>query len=381
MQIVYLSNYYNHHQRCLTDALRKRADSFLFLETAQMSEARKKLGYQELERPEDVRRYLPGQDDARILAADLVIYGEAPYTLVKQRIREKKLTFRCSERIFKQKPSLKSFLYRRIDYKRKYPKYTPTYLLAASAYTMLDCAKLGCFRDKAFKWGYFPEVKHYDPALLSARKDKNLLLWCGRFLDWKHPDDALDLAGRLKTAGYRFRLTMIGTGDLERTLQRTISEKQLEDCVELTGSMPPAQVRERMERAGIYLFTSDRQEGWGAVLNESMNSCCAVVASHAIGAVPYLIQNGENGIIYPSGDRDALFEKVRGLLEHPEEQARLGKAAYRTITEDWSPELAAERLLRLAECLRRNEIGNELFSSGVCSPAELLKESWLASRS
>lgn len=51
--------------------------------------------------------------------------------------------------------------------------------------------------------------------------------------------------------------------------------------------MKASEVRSYMEKADIYLFTSDFNEGWGAVLNESMNSGCAVVASHAIGSVPF----------------------------------------------------------------------------------------------
>lgn len=61
----------------------------------------------------------------------------------------------------------------------------------------------------------------------------------------------------------------------------------LNDYVTFTGPVQSDKVRGFMERAGIFLFTSDRQEGWGAVLNESMNSGCAVVASHAIGSVPF----------------------------------------------------------------------------------------------
>ena len=62
-----------------------------------------------------------------------------------------------------------------------------------------------------------------------------------------------------------------------------------------------------MEKTGIFLFTSDRQEGWGAVLNEAMNSGCAVVASHLIGAVPFLKKKKKNGLVYSSGDRKTLF--------------------------------------------------------------------------
>ena len=46
--------------------------------------------------------------------------------------------------------------------------------------------------------------------------------------------------------------------------------------------------------------------------------------SHFIlGSVPFLIQDGINGLVYPSGDIDALYEKVKYLLDKPEEQERL----------------------------------------------------------
>ena len=83
----------------------------------------------------------------------------------------------------------------------------------------------------------------------------------------------------------------------------------------MLGAMPPEEVRRHMEKADIYLFTSDFNEGWGAVLNESMNSGCAVVASHAIGSVPFLIKNGENGLIYENGNQLDLEKQVLRLLE------------------------------------------------------------------
>ena len=58
-----------------------------------------------------------------------------------------------------------------------------------------------------------------------------------------------------------------------------------------------------MEKSEIFLFTSDKGEGWGAVLNESMNSACAVVASHAIGSVPFLLKDGENPSLSVARDK------------------------------------------------------------------------------
>ena len=140
--------------------------------------------------------------------------------------------------------------------------------------------------------------------------------------------------------------------------------------------MPPEQVRDYMEKAGIFLFTSDRQEGWGAVLNEAMNSGCAVVASDAIGSVPYLVKDRENGLVYHSGSVDELLEKVIWLLDCPEQQRRLGENACRTITELWNAQVAAERFIQLAQAILDGDPSPELFQEGPCSRAEVIREDW-----
>ena len=123
-----------------------------------------------------------------------------------------------------------------------------------------------------------------------------------------------------------------------------------------------------MEKSQIFLATSDRQEGWGAVVNEAMNSGCAVVANENIGATPYLIKDGENGLIYKNDSVDALYKKVKYLLDNNEKAKELGKNAYKSLKEEWNAKIAAERLLELAEILKNNK-KCERFEKGPCSQA------------
>ena len=124
-----------------------------------------------------------------------------------------------------------------------------------------------------------------------------------------------------------------------------------------------------MEQSQIFLFTSDYGEGWGAVLNESMNSGCAVIASCAAGSTPYLIRHGENGLSYSNCDTDALYGHIKYLLEHPEAQNIMGRAAYESILSEWNADVAATRLVQLAECILQGDEPMELFSNGPCSRA------------
>jgi glycosyltransferase involved in cell wall biosynthesis len=115
------------------------------------------------------------------------------------------------------------------------------------------------------------------------------------------------------------------------------------------------------------LFTSDRNEGWGAVLNESMANGCAVVASNLIGSVPFLVKDGENGLIFQSEDIDSLYQKVKSLLDNAELRAMLSQNAQRTMQEIWSPQNAAIRFLHLVEALQNGE--DTPFIEGPCSKA------------
>ena len=245
-------------------------------------------------------------------------------------------------------------------------------------WTLHDCAKFGLFHGRCYKWGYFPETIRY-PSIddLIDRKAKATILWCGRFLGWKHPDDVIEVAKRLHEAGCCFKIEMIGTGEMERQLKRQASEAGLlDENVRFLGAMSPEAVRRHMESASICLFTSDRQEGWGAVLNEAMNSGCAVVASDAAGATPYLVNDGVNGSVYHSGNIQELYEKVRRLLENTTMQYSFGKAAYLTITELWNAEVAAKRFLQLSQALLNGTDASGLFANGPCSLAKPLREDW-----
>ena len=220
-----------------------------------------------------------------------------------------------------------------------------------------------------FKWGYFPEVKDHDVNELLKNKKRNTVLWCGRFIDWKHPDDAIRAAGILKNEGYDFNLKLIGTGEMEAELMELACELGVSDHVHFLGSMPPDRVRFYMEEAGICLLTSDRREGWGAVLNEAMNSGCAIVASDAAGSVSYLLKNGVNGTVYGSGNIDALVKGIKDFLDDPDEQGRMGRSAYEAVVSEWNAEVAAERFMRLVNATFAGDEDPNLFEDGPCSGA------------
>lgn len=237
------------------------------------------------------------------------------------------------------------------------------YLLCAGAYVARDYLRTLNFRGHTYKWGYFPETKYYDIDELISKKEPASILWAGRLIKWKHPEASIYVAEQLKKDGYNFTLNIVGDGELFKHLEDAIIEKGLNKNVNLLGAMRPDQVREQMEKAQIFLFTSDSNEGWGAVLNESMNSGCAVVAAACIGSVPFLINESINGLTYTK-DHD-LYIKTKFLLDNPEARRRIGEAAYKTISEEWNAFTATERLLELSRKLKKRE--STPYVDGPCS--------------
>lgn len=383
MKLVFVSNYYNHHQSALSEAFYKLTNgSYCFIETEPIEEERTKMGWGQKEVPDYVKKsYISDSNRIEcqnmIDTADVVVYGSCPEKMIKSRLQQGKLTFKYSERLYKEDFKWYEQPLRFVkNYCRGWCRKNH-YLLCASAYSYADFQRTFNFTNRAFKWGYFPAVKSYNIEELIKDKDTASILWTARFIDWKHPEIPVLIAEKLKKEGYHFKLNLIGNGIMEAEIAEMINNKNLGDCVSMLGAMKPEEVRKHMEQSEIFLFTSDFNEGWGAVLNESMNSGCAVVASHAIGSVPFLINDGENGLIYKNDDIDDLYNKVKLLLDNPERCKELGANAYKTLTSKWNAELAAERFVNLATKLLNGKNIDNLYKNGPCSKERILKDNWL----
>lgn len=375
-----LSNFINHHQTPVADELyNMQGVEYRFIETKALPEEQRNLGYSDFSnKPYVISAYKSNEEYQKAINlidnADVVIVGSAPENMIIDRLRSNKLTFRYSERFFKKRPWYfpdprvwMELWKKHIRYKNK-----PLYMLAASAYTANDVYAIGAYKNKVYKWGYFPRVDDFpleacENLDASSGESAPHIMWCARFLRLKHPELPVMLAKRLKDKGYNFHLDMYGRGEELYPTQQLVKSLAINDNVSFYGSLPNEEILKEMRKHEIFLFTSDRNEGWGAVLNESMSNGCAVVASNQIGSVPFLIQDGENGMVFKSGDLDSLTQKVCYLLDNPTERLEMAKKAIHTMREVWSPANAAKRFVELAHKLLTGEITP--YTDGPCSKA------------
>lgn len=355
VKITFVSNFLNHHQLPFCEAMDRLCEGqFTFVATERIPDERKRLGYSDMNESYSfvLREYEEGgrqKAKQAMLDADICLVGSCSFEHHKWLRKAKKTYFMETERFFKGDiPWLIRFL-KKIRYFSRYSLYKKNYLLCMSAYTYPDMLSFGAFRDRGFRFGYFPPMEKVEdiPSLLDA-KQPNSVLWAGRFLSWKHPEFMVSLGKYLREKNVPFHIDMVGEGPEKERIEAMIAKENLSGYISLTGSLPAKEVREKMKSAKYFCFTSDSNEGWGAVCNEAMNSACLVIANQSIGSVPYLLKDGENGFVYQ--DSVESFLEAFSRAYETDGQRAVAENAYRTIECLWNAEVAAKRFFEVARC-------------------------------
>lgn len=412
MKITFFGPTLNHHQAHLTDEMFKEwGEDFLYVFCLKRT-GNLKGGDNYNTRPyfvnafEDKDSYAYAEDLAK--KSDVALFGAASIHFEIIRLREKHpgLCFEISERWFKRQwvnifsPKLIKWLwsYYRWNWGKK-----PLYKLCNGGFVKKDHLLLHTFKKKCFKWGYFipsPSTSNFNDSNHNYIQDKHhiySIMWCSRIIRWKHPELPILLALNLKKMKIKFHIDMYGSGRLEQSMKKLSSALCLNDSISFHGSVDNQTIIRSMRQHDIFIFTSDRREGWGVVANEAMINNCLLVASDSIGCVPFLIDDYKNGITfrscqfsfltllrelyeeiflirrnkivksYDSQSLKSLTGKIVWLIENSEKIESIKKNAYETISTKWTPVIAVKRLSILIENLKK---GMECpFDEGPCSPA------------
>ena len=382
MTIAFFSNFLNHHQVHVADELYQLTNGkYIFVEVMEMPEWLKKSGYTDLStRPyvlQGWRNNVSRQQALKLaLEADVALFsGAEVFEYEKYRVlKTNKLTFDVSERWLKRGifNLLSPRIFRQFATYHLYGwKHKPIYKLCSSAFASSDQGRLLTYLDKCYKWGYFTKVDSgfdVETSIMDASTSEiTPLMWCSRFLTLKHPELPVQLAHSLKALGYKFRIDMYGSGDLLDKMKNLSVELDVTDVVSFRGNVPNEQILSEMRNHEIFLFTSDRNEGWGAVANESMSNGCVLVGSNEIGSIPFLVKDGMTGLIFESENLDSLVMKLKCLLDNPELRLEIRRNAVKHMKTIWSPKVAAQNLLTLIDDLQNGR--DTSIKEGPCSKA------------
>ena len=162
------------------------------------------------------------------------------------------------------------------------------------------------------------------------------LLWMRTFHPIYNPHMAVDVLGKLIVDFPQAALTMAGQekGYLQQ-VRAHVQAKHLEANVRFAGFLDMAGKQAEFPRHDVFLNTN-RVDNMPVSLIEAAAFGLPIVAT-AVGGVPSLICHGENGLLVPDNDVDAMTDSIRQLAGDPTLVEHLSKTA-RAFAEtyDWS---------------------------------------------
>jgi glycosyltransferase involved in cell wall biosynthesis len=124
---------------------------------------------------------------------------------------------------------------------------------------------------------------------------------------------------------------------------RPILRAHRSPAIHVLGSRPEAELPALYRKASLFCLAS-LEEGLALVLLQAMASGLPVLATPATGAED-LMQAGREGYLVPTGDVDALAERLEWLYRNPVERATMGREAARTARSAFTWKAYGERIL------------------------------------
>lgn len=342
-KVVFVSNYPNFHQLGLWDEFIKNDVDFLFLATEHISEERKAMHYEELSRP-----YIKYTDDLSLdelnkvlQSADEVIVGHIGDKRVYKALKNVKKIYFNNEHFIKEFKLTNFIVYlKRIYLLHFYLRKIDKYALCNSYYAGKEYRKFFLKRSHILKFGYFPELK------IEERTEINHdVLFSGRCLDWKRPDLAINGFNSFINCGGK--ATFVGEGPYLGKTHSISSKLGIKEKIIWKPFLTHEELMQEMQNNSFYLFTSNREEGWGVVLNEALSNGMIVVANKNAGATNILIEDGVNGFIF-NGSKKDLFRVINRINKMDTKQLlKISHNASNCIQERFNNVIAANRLFKL----------------------------------
>ena len=108
-------------------------------------------------------------------------------------------------------------------------------------------------------------------------------------------------------------LTLVGDGSQHQQLKRMVEEMRLQH-VSFTGRVLNNDIYHYLSQADVMLSAA-KADNMPVSLFEAMNAGLLVIAAR-VGGVPYVIMDGENGLLFESDNDSQLAEKMIWSMEH-----------------------------------------------------------------
>jgi glycosyltransferase involved in cell wall biosynthesis len=193
-----------------------------------------------------------------------------------------------------------------------------------------------------------PYSKEECRKILGLPIDKNIILFFGYLVPYKSPDILLKAFPKILKQVSDTLLIFAGNGVMEEELKRLSIELNIDKYIIFAGYVGKEHRPLYYKASDIFCLPSTmRTECHPIAILEAMACSIPIVASK-IGGIPDIVKDGENGLLVPPKDENALADVIIYLLENKDIRERMGRGG-REKVERYSWEKIAKETEKIYE--------------------------------
>jgi glycosyltransferase involved in cell wall biosynthesis/peptidoglycan/xylan/chitin deacetylase (PgdA/CDA1 family) len=125
------------------------------------------------------------------------------------------------------------------------------------------------------------------------------------------------------------KLTVVGEGDYTIYYKKLCKDLEIERNVEFKGVLYNKNLVKEYQKTNVFVLPS-LFDSCPLVLLEAM-ACKKPVIGSNIGGIPYVIDNGKNGLIVSPKDSEALPKAIIKILKNPQLAKKMGENGYKKV--------------------------------------------------
>ncbi len=185
--------------------------------------------------------------------------------------------------------------------------------------------------------------------------EKIKIVSIARLTEKKGLEYGIKAVAHLKKINPNIEYLIVGDGPLRPQLKQLVIDLDVRDCVKLMGWQEQQEVVKTLKNSTIFMAPSitasnGDKEGIPVVLMEAMAMGMPVISTNHSG-IPELVENGRSGFLVPEKDVDALFKKLKYVIEHPHMWSDMGRHGRKKVEAEYNINVLNDKLVECFQSL------------------------------
>lgn len=175
-------------------------------------------------------------------------------------------------------------------------------------------SSFGFTKSMYYQFGHFPAL-HQKKKNTGDKISLLKFIFVGKLIPRKGIDVLISAIKFLQKSYANWQFLIVGNGELKNEL---LENCERESRIQYIDNISDAAImKSKFDEAHI-LFLPSYFDGWGAVVNEALSSCCSLLLSEKVYAGVALLVNGENGFSFNPYKIDELSSIIQRYFLDPE---------------------------------------------------------------